>query len=144
MDMYIYHVDEVLKQNHEYFFLEYLPYIFIAPVITIQSITSHIKTNNNLSLTKRGNYWKLLNRRVKIVNHLRNHNLFKKILERKIEGKRKRGSPRLSYLQQVNEKLGVVAYQGVKELVENSSDDCSTDKGLVEFRERSPLHVKWG
>lgn len=58
------------------------------------------------------------NRKGKMVFHLRRHDdLLKTILEGNIEGKRKRGRPRVSYIQQVKEM--VVAYQEVKQIAEN-------------------------
>lgn len=54
-----------------------------------------------------------------MVSHLIRHdNVFKTILYEKIEGNRKRGRPRLSYIQQVGRKVGVIAYQKVKETAE--------------------------
>lgn len=46
-----------------------------------------------------------------------NHdNLFRILLQRKMEGKRQRERPRLIYVQQVKRKMGVVANQEVKQI----------------------------
>lgn len=56
------------------------------------------------------------NRRGKMVGHLIRHDSFiKTIMEGKIEGKRGRGRPRISYMSQIKEKIAVVSYKEVKE-----------------------------
>ncbi|CAH4035794.1 unnamed protein product [Pieris brassicae] len=63
------------------------------------------------------------NRRGKMIGHLVRHdNLFKTILEGKIEDRTGRGRPRAAYIDQIKEKAEVVTYQEVKTLTQNRTD----------------------
>lgn len=56
------------------------------------------------------------NRRGKMIGHLIRHDSFiRNIIEGKIEGKRRRGRPRIEYIDQVKRKIDVVSYKEVKE-----------------------------
>lgn len=46
---------------------------------------------------------------------IRNDAFMKTIIVRKIEGKRRRGRPKNKYWYQINENVGILSYQGIKE-----------------------------
>lgn len=51
-----------------------------------------------------------------MLGHLIRHdNFIKTILEGKVEGTRKRGRPRRTYMDQIKENISVVSYQEVRE-----------------------------
>lgn len=63
------------------------------------------------------------NRRGSMIGHLIRHDLFiKNIIEGKIEGKRGRGRPRRTFMEQIKEKVHVGSYQEVKELAGTRKD----------------------
>jgi hypothetical protein len=62
------------------------------------------------------------NRRGKMLGHLLRHDEYIKIMvEGKVEGRRKRGRPRRTYMDQIKEKVNVVSYQAVKGKVQERS-----------------------
>lgn len=63
------------------------------------------------------------NRRGRMIGHLMRHDaFFVNILEGKVNGKRGRGRPRITFFSQVKEKVGTVSYQETKTLSRNREE----------------------
>lgn len=80
------------------------------------------KTNEevlNIVREKRSLMNIIANRRGKMLGHLLRHDEFiKVILEGKIEGKRKRGRPRITYMEQIRKTIQATTYREVKDKAE--------------------------
>ena len=78
-------------------------------MVTNEEVLQRINEKRNLMDT-------IEKRRGKMIGHLIRHDRFiNNIMEGKIEGKRGRGRPRLSYISQIKNKINVMSYKEVKE-----------------------------